>query len=442
MPRRKHICKQVRANIDPIFGTTLSTKFKSLYDQVCEGDLVELCKAFRSSPTKNPITNRAIKEDSHIFAFFTLLSSHVLDNNRRHDDDADADVDADVYDANDSHHNNHSNTDLVITNNNNAKLVEENKHLEAKLDDVTRRLKRIEDAHAHIEAKLEKGMFDKLEAKQVDMTGKFVKFENTINKQHDDLSKHAELLHNLDGLHRLVTKNTESLNDMHEIRDLQDRLTKVVTKNTESLHDLISQVATIKASTTATINELEDHLVSYMDDYNAYNKLIFDQKSSIFSRDKIKHIKAPHYIKREHKREEARKKKQDEDEHMKKQEEIKRKQQEESDIRASVLKTIESLKDFYMTSLQHQISDSTKKANRAFLLLAFHPDKLPRAIKEDIAKDQALGDNSSSLFASRVFATVNTHASLTESELEQVLKNTKYSGGKAVVKKRCPRKSA
>ena len=74
--------------------------------------------------------------------------------------------------------------------------------------------------------------------------------------------------------------------------------------------------------------------------------------------------------------------------------------------------------------------DAGKKVSRAFILLSFHPDKLPVNIKEEISKDQASGDNASSLFSSRVFDAVKTKGeALTIASLKTILNDTKHSGG-------------
>jgi hypothetical protein len=91
----------------------------------------------------------------------------------------------------------------------------------------------------------------------------------------------------------------------------------------------------------------------------------------------------------------------------------------------TISKTIESLKHFYKSSLQ----DHTKKVTRAFILRTFHPDKLPITIKDVMKKEQLAGNNSASLFASRVFAKVSINTTLTMTELEHILVDTKYSGG-------------
>jgi Skp family chaperone for outer membrane proteins len=259
------LCNLVKKNIDPIFGTTLAPKYRALYDQVCDNnqDVVHLCKAFRSHPSKNPLTNRSIKEDSYIYGFFTMLANQVLRKKE------------------------------TIIDNDDAKLEEFNKNM--------------------------------------------IEMQRMFNEKIVDLeSKHSAKLEEL-------SKKLKSLDAVSEVTSHRQKKFK------EENATLLQKMADLEAK-------------------------------------------------------------------------ILKKPKEET----PPLQTIEMLKKFYINLL----SDPSKNINRAFLLLNFHPDKLPQEIREKISADLASGDTSSSLYSSRVFSTINTKSTLTIAELKAVLNETKYNGGR------------
>jgi hypothetical protein len=96
------------------------------------------------------------------------------------------------------------------------------------------------------------------------------------------------------------------------------------------------------------------------------------------------------------------------------------------------LETIGLLKTYYMETLETKIK-SGKAITKSFILLNFHPDKLPTNIKAHISTDLANNDKQSNIYSSRVFSSLKTIAlnalkTITLAELKTLLSTT--TGGK------------
>ena len=246
MTLAKNTCKQVHSNIDPIFGTQIqiSPKFKALYEDVCQGDVVELCRNFRKSPTKNPLTNRSIKEDSHIFAFFTLLSSHILDSET---------------DSDDSPRNNAMESKL------NTKL----------------------DAFSQIESKIENKLKD-IEARlsaYSRMESKFEKLEARLNTSSQMESKMEHMEAQLNSFSHMESKLEAQLNSFSETHDEFNIKIKNILKKVQDLENNDGYVPILNAlhKSQKHIDILEERIIKYIGELKDYNDLIYDKKSSIFS---------------------------------------------------------------------------------------------------------------------------------------------------------------
>lgn len=95
-------------------------------------------------------------------------------------------------------------------------------------------------------------------------------------------------------------------------------------------------------------------------------------------------------------------------------------------------KNIIELKAHYKMVFEKGVS-TNKPIGKNFILLNFHPDKLPQNMKEIIKNDkQAL------LFVSRVFHEVSQKKVLVKSELDSILNDKRQIGGKGLVKNRKP----
>ena len=131
----------------------------------------------------------------------------------------------------------------------------------------------------------------------------------------------------------------------------------------------------------------------------------------------------------ERKKQEDEKKKQEDD--AKKQQEYEKKKQEEekkeygkkkqdNQGESHALETIEIVKVYYIKIFTDKIN-SPEGISRSFLLLNFHPDKLPQDIKNRIVKDMNDGVKISNIYVSRVFDSVKNTKKMSISEFKNLL---------------------
>ena len=91
------------------------------------------------------------------------------------------------------------------------------------------------------------------------------------------------------------------------------------------------------------------------------------------------------------------------------------------------LLTIAVLREYYISTLTQRFRNN-EPVNKAFILLNYHPDKIPSKIKVLIATDLENDDKQSNIYSSRIFSEIKTKKSLTLDDLTEILDST--TGGR------------
>lgn len=89
--------------------------------------------------------------------------------------------------------------------------------------------------------------------------------------------------------------------------------------------------------------------------------------------------------------------------------------------------TVDVLKQYYVDTLETKIN-SGKPVTKSFILLNYHPDKIPIEIKELIARDLKNNDKQSNIYASRVFSALKVYKTISLADLKYVMTDSMVGG--------------
>jgi len=398
------ICDQVKKHIDPIRGGPIAKWREALYDEICK-DPLEYCQQFKKDKTINPLTNRAIKQDSKVRIFFDELlkavnmkqSTKRRPSSNQQLEDIEASIHKQSIDIK-SIFETLSNHQLILNNqthNIKIEVKDQNKQIKDELSILTRRLKTDLDQQLNT------------------LVIAQIKLKEDIDQQLKNMS---------------ATQ-----------KKLQDDHTHETNKHNESIEKQTKQ------------------LYNYIHKYADYNNKAYQKQKNFFGKavdeDSPRTAHAKEEIRKEHYQQEERKKANEEarrqhDEDLKRQEEQQRKRQEEARQKASdeqqrkrqeeqpkslsKQKTnaiIVKLKAYYIETLKAKIATG-QPINKRFVLLNYHPDKLPVELKGFVSTSKE-----ANVYASRVFSGLNKADTITMALLQRILV-TELAGGKINIKQK------
>ena len=209
-----------------------------------------------------------------------------------------------------------------------------------------------------------------------------------------------------------------------------------ILKKIDSLTKHVDEISKKDKIPAKQLESLKSELFDYIHKYADYNQSAYQKKTSFFGK---KETTSPRAEKKQQdeqarKAEETRRaeaeRKQKQEEARQKAEEAERKQQEQTKKAAEPSEVINKLKAFYIETLKAKLA-SGEQIGKRFVLLTFHPDKLPIHIKDLVANSPE-----GRVFTSRVFSALKDSDIITLASLQRVLTKEQNGGKRQVLKKK------